>query len=54
MKHELLTEKLIGAFYALYNELGHGFLVSIYQRGYAFLLKDLELSFAEHCPGLAE
>ena len=50
MKHELLTEKLIGAFYTLYNELGHGFLESIYQRGYAFMLKDLELSFTEQSP----
>jgi len=50
MKHEALTEKLIGAFYALYNELGHGFLESIYQRGYAFMLKDEGLPFVEQAP----
>jgi GxxExxY protein len=50
MKHEVLTEKLIGAFYTLYNELGHGFLESIYQRGYAFMLKDLGLPFLEQAP----
>ena len=47
MKHEILTEKLIGAFYTLYNELGHGFLESIYQRGYAYMLKDEGLPFVE-------
>lgn len=50
MKHAELTEKLIGVYYALYNELGHGFLESIYQRGYAFMLSDLGLSFVEQCP----
>jgi GxxExxY protein len=50
MKHEILTEKLIGAFYTLYNELGHGFLESIYQRGYAYMLKDEGLPFVEQAP----
>ena len=50
MKHAELTEKLIGAYYTLYNELGHGFLESIYQRGYAYMLTDLGLSFVEQCP----
>ncbi len=26
LKHRELTEKLIGIFYGIYNELGHGFL----------------------------
>ena len=50
MKHEVLTEKLIGTFYTLYNELGHGFLESIYQRGYAFMLADAGLTFVEQSP----
>lgn len=50
MKHEALTERLIGTFYTLYNELGHGFLESIYQRGYAFMLTDEGLSFVEQAP----
>lgn len=50
MKHAELTEKLIGVYYTLYNELGHGFLESIYQRGYGFLLTDLGLSFVEQSP----
>jgi GxxExxY protein len=30
-KHRDLTEKIIGLFYAVYNELGHGFLESVYE-----------------------
>lgn len=30
--HEELTGKIIGIFYAVYNELGHGFLESVYQK----------------------
>src|SRR5262249_3192603 len=50
MKHEALTEKLIGTFYTLYNELGHGFLESIYQRGYGLLLNGEEIPFVEQAP----
>ena len=50
MKHETLTEKLIGTFYTLYNELGHGFIGSIYRRGYALMLQDEGLSFVEQAP----
>ena len=30
-KHRELTEKIIGVFYDVYNELGHGFLESVYE-----------------------
>lgn len=30
LKHSVLTEKIIGVFYDVYNELGHGFLESTY------------------------
>jgi GxxExxY protein len=30
LKHSELTDKIIGAFYDVYNELGHGFLESTY------------------------
>jgi GxxExxY protein len=30
-KHGILTKKIIGIFYDVYNELGHGFLESVYQ-----------------------
>jgi GxxExxY protein len=45
-----LTEKLIGMFCTLYNELGHGLLESIYQRGYSFMLSDEGISFVEQAP----
>jgi GxxExxY protein len=35
LKHHELTEKIIGAFYDVYNELGHGFLESVYERSLA-------------------
>jgi GxxExxY protein len=30
-KHDDLTQKIIGIFYGVYNELGYGFLESVYQ-----------------------
>jgi GxxExxY protein len=32
LKHRELTEKIIGVFYDVYNELGHGFLESVYEK----------------------
>jgi len=31
LKHRDLTQKVIGVFYEVYNELGHGFLESVYE-----------------------
>jgi GxxExxY protein len=31
MSHEELSEKIIGAFYKVYNTLGHGFLEKVYE-----------------------
>jgi len=31
LKHGQLTEKIIGIFYDVYNELGYGFLESVYE-----------------------
>ena len=44
MKHEALTEKLIGAFYEVYNELGHGFLESVYQNAFVVALEEKQVS----------
>jgi GxxExxY protein len=38
LKHRELTEKIIGAFYDVYNELGHGFLESVYEQALAIAL----------------
>ena len=31
LKHSTLTESIIGTFFEVYNELGHGFLESVYE-----------------------
>jgi|SRR5579872_5025541 GxxExxY protein len=38
LKHRELTEKIIGVFYDVYNELGHGFLETIYEQALAIVL----------------
>ncbi len=38
MKHEQITSKILRAFYDVYNELGHGFLESVYQRAMVMTL----------------
>jgi GxxExxY protein len=45
LKHKDLTETIIGVFYEVYNELGHGFLESVYERAFdvALKAKDLEV-----------
>lgn len=37
--HEELTQKVIGVFYDVYNELGPGFLESVYHRAFVVALK---------------
>ncbi len=39
LKHRELTEKTIGVFYEVYNELGHGFLESVYEKAFEIALK---------------
>ena len=38
-KHRDLTRKIIGVFYEVYNELGHGFLESVYQKSLGLALQ---------------
>jgi GxxExxY protein len=38
LKHRELTEKIIGVFYEVYNELGHGFLESVYEKAFEIAL----------------
>lgn len=42
-KHEDLTRQIIGAFYEVYNELGFGFLESVYREAMALVLRSLGL-----------
>ena len=45
MKHEELTNKIIGVFYEVYNELGHGFLESTYEKAMAIALAEKGIHF---------
>jgi GxxExxY protein len=44
IKHRELTYKIIGVFFDVYNEMGHGFLESVYQKslGLAFNVAGLD------------
>lgn len=44
LKHGELTEQIIGVFYAVYNELGYGFLESTYSEAMLIALQDAGLS----------
>ena len=50
MNHEVLTEKLIGIFYTIYNELGYGFLENVYQKSFAVLLREHGLNYHAQMP----
>jgi GxxExxY protein len=43
--HEELTEKIIGIFYEVYNELGHGFLESVYEQALSIALAEKGIFF---------
>src|ERR1700733_9701349 len=45
LKHGDLTEKLIGIFFSLYNELGHGFLESVYEQAFSVVLAENNIFF---------
>lgn len=40
MKHSHVTEKIIASFYEVYNELGHGFLESVYEEALIIVLRE--------------
>lgn len=42
-KHGQITEKIIGVFYEVYNELGHGFLESVYEKSLEVALSSMGL-----------
>ncbi len=42
-KHKDITDKIIKVFYEVYNELGHGFLESVYERSLEIALHSLNL-----------
>src|ERR1043166_6733428 len=44
LKHGLITDKLLKVFYDVYNELGHGFLESVYHRSLVLALESVGLN----------
>ena len=43
LKHGLVTDKILKVFYDVYNELGHGFLESVYHRSLVVALETVGL-----------
>lgn len=39
LKHRDLTQRVIGVFFEVYNELGHGFLESVYHKSFEMALQ---------------
>ncbi|MEO0042436.1 MAG: hypothetical protein RL329_1884 [Bacteroidota bacterium] len=50
LKHKDLTDKIIRAFYKVYNELGHGFLERVYQNAMIVALKSEGLDVVPQKP----
>ncbi len=50
LKHSALTEKIIAAFYQVYNELGFGFLESVYRNALAIALRKCGLTVEREVP----
>jgi GxxExxY protein len=44
LRHYALTQKIIAVFFEVYNELGHGFLESIYHKSLLLALKEAGLT----------
>jgi GxxExxY protein len=40
LKHRELTDEIIGTFYEVYNELGHGFIESVYENSLGIALRE--------------
>lgn len=48
--HSELTDKIIAAFYAVYNELGYGFLEKVYENAMVEELKSRDIPFRQQVP----
>jgi GxxExxY protein len=44
LKHGLITDQILRVFYDVYNELGHGFLESVYHRSLVLALESVGLN----------
>ena len=50
LKHRDLTEKIIGTFYEVYNELGFGFLETVYEEAMLIALRAKGLKVTQQVP----
>jgi len=50
LKHREVTELVIKGFYAVYNELGYGFLENVYESAMEIELTDLRLNVSRQVP----
>jgi GxxExxY protein len=50
LKHGALTEQIIGVFYGVYNELGYGFLESVYRESMRLALEEVGLQVGVEVP----
>ena len=50
LKHAEITERLIGLFFEVYRDLGHGFLESVYEEAYGIALEESGLDFKRQVP----
>ena len=50
LKHGLITDKILRVFYEVYNELGHGFIESVYHRSLELALKSVGLNVCSKVP----
>lgn len=50
LKHANLTEKIIGVFFDVYNELGHGFLESVYEQALGIALTETGMRVCHQVP----
>lgn len=48
--HSDLTEKIIGAFYTVYNHLGYGFTEKVYENALVIELQKLDLEVLQQAP----
>lgn len=45
LKHRELSERVIGVYFDIYNELGHGFLESVYEEAFSVALAEAGIFF---------
>ncbi|MBA3693762.1 MAG: GxxExxY protein [Acidobacteria bacterium] len=50
LKHRDLTDKIIGTFYEIYNELGFGFLESVYENALLIALTEKGIKVGQQIP----